>query len=148
MGENKERCFVIDTNVLISALINPSSPVWSIIESKDLDFVVPEFFLSELEEYRDLIKDKLAKKDKRANFDFLISELFKNIEIIPQNIYLEKLARAADVMKNIDEKDSPFLALAITLGCPIWSNDRHFKQQKIIKSFNSEELIKEFIEKL
>lgn len=147
MGENKERFIVVDTNILIAALINPSSSVWSILESKEIKFFVPEFFLSELEEYKDLIKHKLSKKDKRANFDFLISDLFKNIEIIPQRFYIEKLARAVDIMSDIDEKDSPFLALAITLSCPIWSNDNHFKQQKEIKSYTTGELIRELIER-
>ncbi len=146
MGENKERCFVVDTNVLIATLINPSSPVWSIIESKNIKFFVPEFFLSELEEYRDLIKHKLAKKDKRAKFDFLISDLFKNIEIIPQNIYLEKLARAVDIMKNIDEKDSPFLALALSLDCHLWSNDKHFKHQNLVRRYTTKEILEQLKE--
>ena len=37
---------------------------------------------------------------------------------------------AITIMKNIDLDDSPFLALAMMLNAPIWSNDRHFKEAK------------------
>ena len=64
MGENK---IVVDTNVLIGALINPNSIVWSILEIKDIEFFVPEFFLLELNEYKQLIKEKLDTKYKYTN---------------------------------------------------------------------------------
>ncbi len=142
MGENKEKtCFVVDTNILIAALINPASPVWSILEIRDVEFVVPEFSLLELSEYKDLVKEKLDKKEKLELFNFLISELFKNITIIPDEIYSDGLSKAREIMKSIDEKDSPFIALAITLNCPIWSNDRHFKQQREVEIYTTEELM-------
>jgi len=64
LGENK---IVVDTNVLIGALINPNSIVWSILEIKDIEFFVPEFFLLELNEYKQLIKEKLDTKYKYTN---------------------------------------------------------------------------------
>lgn len=133
---------MIDTNVLIAALINPTSPVWSILEVKGVDFYVPEFALSELGEYKGLIKEKLDRKGKREEFDFLISELFRNVTIIPEDVYSENLSRATDIMRDIDEKDSPYIALAMSLECPIWSNDRHFGQQKEVLTHSTEELMK------
>ena len=46
-----------------------------------------------------------------------------------------------DVMKKIDEKDTPFLALAMQLSCPIWSNDNHFKQQRVIEVYTTREIV-------
>ena len=40
------------------------------------------------------------------------------------------------------ETDIPFLALALELDIPLWSNDPHFKQQSLVKVFTTEELIK------
>ena len=148
MGENKEKiCIVVDTNILIAELINPSSAVLSILEVKDVDFFVPEFFLSEFSEYKDLIKEKLDKKEKLELFNFLISELFRNIVIIPEEMYSDTLPIAVEIMR-IDEKDSPFLALAMKLNCPLWSNDRHFRQQKEVKTYTTEELVEMFIKEL
>ncbi len=135
----------MDTNILIAALINPVSVVWSILEIKDFEFFVPEFFLYELDEYKNLIKEKLDIRGARNTFNFLISELFKNITIIPEELYSDNLTTAAEIMRDIDEKDSPFLALAMTLNCSIWSNDQHFKRQTAAKTYNTDELIREFL---
>lgn len=143
MGEDKT-FIVVDTNVLMAALIMPESPVWTVLELREVEFVVPEFSLSELHEYRVLIKEKLSKKGKFELFDFLLSELFKNITIIPEEMYAARLADAVEAMRGIDEKDSPFIALALTLKCPVWSNDEHFKQQKKAAVYKTEELIDEF----
>ncbi len=43
-------------------------------------------------------------------------------------------------MKYIDEKDTPFLALALQLNCPVWSNDKHFKQQNIAEVYTTEKI--------
>jgi len=139
LGKNK---IVVDTNVLIGALINPNSIVWSILEIKDIEFFVPEFFLLELSEYKQLIKEKLDTKYKYTNFKFLISELFRNIVLVPKEMYSSKLNEAIEIMKDIDEKDSPFIALAITLNCAIWSNDKDFKKQKKVKVYSTSELAK------
>ncbi len=44
-------------------------------------------------------------------------------------------------MREIDIDDSLFLALAMSLNCPIWSNDKHFKRQSFVKAFTTQELI-------
>jgi len=99
----------------------------------------------ELEEYKQLIKKKLDTKHKNANFKFLISELFKNIALVPKELYSPKLDKAIEIMKDIDEKDSPFIALAMTLNCSIWSNDKDFKKQKKVKVYSTSELLREVI---
>jgi len=43
-------------------------------------------------------------------------------------------------MKDIDEKDTPILALAIAVEGIIWSNDDHFKKQTRINSLTTKEL--------
>jgi predicted nucleic acid-binding protein len=48
---------------------------------------------------------------------------------------------AIEIMREIDINDSPFIALAMLLNCPIWSNDAHFKRQNVIKSYTTKELI-------
>ncbi len=66
----------------------------------------------------------------------------RNIVLVPKEIYSSKLNEAIEIMKDIDEKDSPFIALAITLNCAIWSNDKDFKKQKKVKVYSTSELAK------
>jgi predicted nucleic acid-binding protein len=44
-------------------------------------------------------------------------------------------------MKEIDEKDTPILALAMQLCCPVWSNDKHFQRQKAARVYTTKELL-------
>ena len=38
-------------------------------------------------------------------------------------------------MKEIDPKDTPFLALALHLECPLWSDDAHLKRQSLVPCY-------------
>lgn len=80
------------------------------------------------------------KKETRIVIDI-------NIIIIPEEIYLDMLPSAIEIMKNIDEKDSPFLALAMKLQCAILSNDEHFKRQNEVKCYNIDEFLENFFPK-
>lgn len=48
---------------------------------------------------------------------------------------------AFEIMKEIDEKDAPFLALAMQLGCPVWSNDRHFQRQNEVRVYTTRDIL-------
>ena len=48
-----------------------------------------------------------------------------------------------ELISVIDEKDVPFIALALSIkNDGIWTNDKHFKKQKKIKIFTTQDLIK------
>ena len=98
--------------------------------------------------YSAFIKKKLDRKSALESFNLLISNLFKNILIIPEEIYADMLPSASDIMKNIDEKDSPFLALAMKLKCSILSNDEHFKRQNEVKCYNIDTFLEHFFPKV
>jgi predicted nucleic acid-binding protein len=82
-------------------------------------------------------KSKLDEK----SFDYLVEFITGKINFTP----LEDLApfkdQAIEVMHEIDIDDSPFLALAMSLNCPIWSNDGHFKKQHVVKAYTTRELM-------
>jgi len=61
----KEKRIVVDTNVLISSLINPNSVVWNIIDMEEIDFLVPELVIYEVEKYEKLIKRKIEFKGRK-----------------------------------------------------------------------------------
>jgi len=48
---------------------------------------------------------------------------FSLIHVIPSEIYEDKISEAYNMAKQFDEKDTPFIALALKLNIPIWTND-------------------------
>jgi len=85
-------------------------------------------------------KTKLEEKD----FTGLSMLLQRHVHLVPEEKYRQNLPLAEKLMKDVDVSDSPFIALALTLKCPVWSNDEHFKQQKEVTVYKTEELIGEF----
>ena len=60
---------------------------------------------------------------------------------------LEKIREAYKIMKGLDEKDAPLLALALKLRCLIWSND-DFKEQNIVEVYTTSYMLKTFFGEL
>lgn len=137
----KKGRLVVDTNVLMSTLINPDSVVWQILEKEDFSFKVPGIAVEELEKYEDLIEDKIEGREE--DFEYLISELFHNIDIVPLDTYRGSIKEAKETMQNIDEKDTEFLALALENNSVIWSDDQDLHKQEKVKAKTTEEVIKE-----
>jgi predicted nucleic acid-binding protein len=40
-----------------------------------------------------------------------------------------------------DPEDVPFLALALAKGAPIWTDDRHFRRQNVVRVISTAELV-------
>jgi len=47
---------------------------------------------------------------------------------------------AKKIMDNIDKADAPFIAAALAVNSPIWSDDKHFQKQHKITVFKTEDL--------
>ncbi len=141
----KEKRIVVDTNVLISSLINPNSVVWNIIDVEEIDFLVPELVIYEVEKYEKLIKKKIKLKGRKEAYEYLLSELFTKVIIVPAIYYQKHIEEAYEIMGVIDEKDTEFLALAIAYKCSIWSDDKDFLKQDRVTIYTSKEIIEKMI---
>ena len=78
-----------------------------------------------------------------VELEFLIGVLFKRIEVIPKYRYDKFLEETKKILPG-HPKDVPYFALALSLNCAIWPNEKRFKKQPRIKVFSSDEL-KEFL---
>jgi len=129
---------VLDTNILISSLLR-NGLTRDIISVSPFKMYTVLYAKIEMEKHKDELLSK-SKLDEKS-FGYLKEFIFGKINFIP----LEDLApfkdKAIEVMHDIDIDDSPFLALAMSLNCPIWSNDGHFKRQDVVKSFTTRELM-------
>ena len=132
--------FVLDTNIILSALIKDSL-TRKIIKNLEFEFFVPSYSLSEIKKYKKYACKKARITEKQ--FDVLLKNLFESIEIVPIHFYEKQLEVSKKLIDDI--KDVPFLACAIALKSDIWSDDKDFQKQKKVKIFTTSDFIKRFL---
>ena len=136
------KAFVIDTNIIFSALLK-NSAARKIILSDTFDLFVPEFLFTEIIKYEEVILKKSGMG--RENLELLLLLLQSHISVIPFKMFFDFLEADEKEMEKIDMKDTPFIALALKLKIPIWSNDLHFKKQRKVESLNTAEIMSNFL---
>lgn len=142
MERNKEKVqIVVDTNILMSALLKDNSITAKLIRSESFDIYYPEDGLTEITRYREYIISKRKKTLQEQSFAYVLKFILESVHIIPCKLYCQRIKDAHEEMKDIDEKDTPFLALALQLNCAVWSDDSHFKQQNVVKVYTTKEIL-------
>ncbi len=130
---------VLDTNIIISALINKKSTIRDILLTDKITFYLPELVLAELLKHKELLCKKTGLSQKEVFF--AIFYLLSKVEIVKKEAFSKNLKKAKTIMENIDVKDSEFVALALSIeNDGVFSNDRHFDDSGI-KRWTVEELI-------
>ena len=127
---------VVDTNIVIAALLKDGLTRKIIFERKYILYT-PAYTLSEIEKYKGHICAKAHIT--LEEYEEIIQGLFHYIHIISAKIYSLQLVAMEKQISDI--KDMPFLALADAINATIWSDDKHFKEQKIIKVYTTKELL-------
>ena len=127
---------VVDMNILFS-FFKKHTFTRKLLSNSHLELYSPIYALEELNKY----SNELILKSK---INIGIFELYKNVlswfvRFIPTSEYKDFKNEADSISP--DPKDTQYFALALKLGCPIWSNDKRLKEQSKIKVFNTSELI-------
>jgi predicted nucleic acid-binding protein len=115
---------VVDTNIVISALITPDGTISRLLlrDLKDSQLVSPHFLFDEIiSKYEKILKlTKLTDEGLKELFYVLI----KRIDFIDNDlISYENQLKAYEIVKSIDKKDLLFVALSIQTGFTLWSGD-------------------------
>ena len=134
--------FVIDTNILISALIKDSVTRKIIIES-GLNFYYPKISFYEIQKHKQLVLKKSRMSEKQ--FNDVLNILLDNVILVSEYQFAGSLGKADDLIGKIDRNDVVFLACALSLNSEIWSDDKHFQKQKNVKVLTTQEFIKRFL---
>ena len=113
---------VLDTNVLISGMLNPSGPPGRIVDflrTDVLQLVIDDRIHAE---YVDVLKrDYFLKYLSESDRDDIIEYLSKNSHYSQSNIVIHNMP---------DEGDAPFLEMAITEDVPlVTGNIKHYPKQ-------------------
>lgn len=127
--------FVIDSNIVFSALLNPNSTVGEVLFDiqNQFEFYAPEFLVTEIEKY----SDKIAKYTKLndENLKVVKTSVLSSIRLISEELISESSwNKAIELTKNIDENDTPFVALSIELNTKLWTGDK-----KLIKGISQKQ---------
>jgi len=112
----------LDTNVLISGMLNPSGPPGQIIDflrSDILQLVVDDRILAE---YIDVLRrEYFLKYFTESDREDIIDYLFKNTHYSSSTVVVHDMP---------DKGDTPFIEMAITEDVPlITGNIKHFPKQ-------------------
>ena len=59
--------------------------------------------------------------------------LLEKLTIVPKSLYEDKIKEAYNIAKEFDGKDTPFIALAIKLKVPIWTQDKALIKNSLTK---------------
>lgn len=81
-------------------------------------------------------KSELSEEEFEELFELIIED----VNIIPFEEIKPYMNQAKEIMKDIDIKDSTFIACALYLNSGIFSYDEHFKKQDIVKVYDIHEL--------
>jgi len=130
---------VLDTNILMSALIKDSTTRKLIVQS-DWEFYYPEVSLHEVRKHKNLILQKSGMGEEE--FTRLFNQLLSHIKIIPEEYINRNLDEANIILGKIDINDVVFLATALSISdSVIWSDDRHFEKQDKVKVMKTEDMV-------
>lgn len=130
---------IVDSNILFAAIIKDST-VRKIIMHSPCELLTVKFSEEEINKY----KEEILEKSNLSNDEFnaIFDKLKQKLKMLDDQIITLKFEEAYEIMKNIDPRDSIFLAAALATNSDIWSDDQHFQKQNKIKIWKTEDLIK------
>ncbi|MBY9018058.1 MAG: hypothetical protein KGD66_04415 [Candidatus Lokiarchaeota archaeon] len=102
--------FIIDTNIVFSGLIK-NSITRKILLNPNFEFYIPDFYNIEFNKYKSYILKKFNGTE--GELDKLIKLIHEKIIIVVEDEYSDKLESAEVIIGKIDNKDIPFIALAL-----------------------------------
>ena len=130
---------VIDTNILIAALLRDST-TRRILMTAPIEFVAPPHVFQELLEH-------IAEIKKRARIPFeqlheVLKLLHDNVGPVEIDTVPDALGEARRIIGGVDSEDIPIIAAALSVKCDgIWSEDVHLRKQDQIRIWRTKDLL-------
>ncbi len=128
---------IIDANILFAILIKDSVNAELIVD-ENIHLFAPEYLFQEFYKHKEEILEKMYGTEREFND---IYDILKSIiTIIPAEEFEGFLKEAEHILVD-HPKDAPYFALAIKLKCPIWSNEKRLKNQKVITVYSTRDIL-------
>ena len=118
---------VVDTSVLFSFLLRTNStPRRIFLANSTRSYYCPRFVLVELFKH----KERMARATELTEEELLecLNEMLAHVRFVEEgSIPIGTWIEARRLCRDIDPKDTPFVALAIHLGAELWTDDAELK---------------------
>lgn len=127
---------VVDANILFSALLRDDSSFAQILFTSEHTFFVCESTIVELFKH----KEKLVKLSKLSETEVtrLFYLLLKHLTVYREVLIAPEVRRQAHVLcADLDEADTPHVALALHLGGLLWTGDKRLRSGLRGKGFDA-----------
>jgi predicted nucleic acid-binding protein len=128
---------VVDANVILSAIVNTHGNIATLLitNSSIVDFVIPEFSLVEIKE-----KEKklyFSQKVSSAIFNENLQSFLSCLTVVGDEQIDEEYFKAAYALtKEVDPKDTMYIALTMALDALLWTGDLKLFRAIRKKGFN------------
>ena len=130
-----DRAIIIDTNIIFSALLSSQSTFANLLLTSEHSFFICERVLVELFKY----KEKIVRYSQLSEDDVVrfYQVLLRRVRIYKEDlISLENRTAAYNLCLDIDETDTPHVALTMELNGLLWTGDRALKNGLRRKGFS------------
>jgi len=129
---------VVDTNIIFSAIIHDKGKIGELLLNKpnDVQFLAPDFLLEELTNHTQKLLSLTGYSEDE--YQQIKSFVTKPIEFIKSDeISKEYWETSFQILKDIDEKDTSFLALTMQVGGFLWTGDKKLIKGLKNKNYNN-----------
>jgi len=129
---------VVDANVLSAALMR-RNVTHALLFREDVRCHAPDLIFEELDRYSDEIRSKTEVEEYK--FHRLVETFRRRIRMVPEEEIEPFIEGAMEIAPDIN--DMLYLAAAMSMNIPIWSNDRALKEkQNRITVYSTNDLLK------
>src|SRR3990167_11093966 len=118
------KVIVLDANVLIRAILGNKVRALITENIENIDFFTPDVCIADAQKYLPLLFEKRSIPIEPALV--LLRNLTPLLHIVDELVYQRAKDEAQLRIKNRDIRDWPIVATALTLNCPIWTEDQDF----------------------
>ena len=111
---------IVDTNKIIACLLRDGK-VRRVLFLPFLEFYTVQYAFEEIENHKETLLTKVPK----SAFDLILFKVKLKLKSVGLSDEDENYVQTAkEIAKNFDYNDFPFIALALKLSVPIWTNDK------------------------
>jgi predicted nucleic acid-binding protein len=126
---------VVDTNILFSAFLSVNSKYRDLLFDEKYEFYSPNFVFLEIFKHKEKIL-KCTKESEEEVYGFM-GNMLKRINFVKEDVIsAENFKKANALCREIDENDTPFVALALELDGYLLTGDEKLKRELKSKGFD------------
>ncbi len=122
--------------MIFKALRLKNSAIRDALAENQYQFYAPKFLIVEIFKHKEkLLRNNTQLEDEL--YEYLNGLLQRIIFVNEDTVSIGNYVEAYRLCKGIDEKDVPFVALALELGCPLWTRDQPIRDGLTARGFTA-----------